>query len=133
MDVLFPTGVMFISFDEIPFDVLFLIAAYLDYDDIISLGHSCQQLKMLLHVSALCQRTLKVWKIKILAVIELSKTRTTSDIPKRRGWLSSNSTRSLGQVYEPNGLNQSADPRRPNPKQKIYIELKKSKRFIEMQ
>ncbi|PVI05276.1 hypothetical protein DM02DRAFT_610875 [Periconia macrospinosa] len=50
---------MTISFDELPFDILFFITSYLSFDDIVSLGHSCRQLRALLHESTLCRRTIE--------------------------------------------------------------------------
>ncbi|KAH7132167.1 hypothetical protein B0J11DRAFT_577104 [Dendryphion nanum] len=46
-----------INLDRLPFDILFNIAGNLEFEDVISLCHTCQQLNLLLAESSLC------WKI----------------------------------------------------------------------
>ncbi|KAF2867616.1 hypothetical protein BDV95DRAFT_597831 [Massariosphaeria phaeospora] len=50
---------MTISLDRLPFDILFYIASTLQFDDVLSLGHTCRQLKALLEESTLCRRAIE--------------------------------------------------------------------------
>ncbi|KAF2686671.1 hypothetical protein K458DRAFT_441452 [Lentithecium fluviatile CBS 122367] len=48
-----------ISLDRLPFDVLFYVSSHLQIDDILSLGHTCRQLKALLQENTLCRRAIE--------------------------------------------------------------------------
>ncbi|KAF2643944.1 hypothetical protein P280DRAFT_221736 [Massarina eburnea CBS 473.64] len=48
-----------IRLDGLPYDILFYVTSHLEVNDIVSLGHSCRQLKGLLHESTLCRRTIE--------------------------------------------------------------------------
>lgn len=51
---------MTITLDRLPFDILFHISSILEFDDIIHLGHTCRQLKTLLHERTLCRKAIEV-------------------------------------------------------------------------
>ncbi|KAF2181982.1 hypothetical protein K469DRAFT_587577 [Zopfia rhizophila CBS 207.26] len=48
-----------VTLDRLPFDILFYIASSLQFDDIIHLGHTCRQLRLLLNESTLCRRAIE--------------------------------------------------------------------------
>ena len=48
------------SFDRLPFDILYYIASNITLDDIIHLGQTCRQLRLLLDERTLCRRTVEV-------------------------------------------------------------------------
>lgn len=53
---------MTISLDRLPFDILFNVASYLQFDDTVHLSYTCRQLKLLLEESTLCRKTIEVFR-----------------------------------------------------------------------
>lgn len=51
---------MTLTIDRLPFDALFNIASTLQLDDIVHLGYTCRQLKVLLHENTLCRKAIEV-------------------------------------------------------------------------
>jgi len=54
------TEFMTISLDRLPFDVLFYISSHLEFDGIVSLAHTCRQLKTLLNENSICRKAVEV-------------------------------------------------------------------------
>lgn len=51
---------MCLKLDRLPFDVLFYVASHLGFDDIVSLAHSCRQLRSLLRENGICRTAVEV-------------------------------------------------------------------------
>lgn len=51
---------MSLKLDRLPFDVLFYVTSYLGFDDIVSLAHSCRQLRTLLQENGICRKAIEV-------------------------------------------------------------------------
>lgn len=45
---------------KVPFDILFCIAAYLSLEDIVHLGATCKQLRVLLNERTVCRSVVQV-------------------------------------------------------------------------
>ncbi|KAF2452073.1 hypothetical protein P171DRAFT_18087 [Karstenula rhodostoma CBS 690.94] len=50
---------MSLKLDRLPFDVLFYITSHLGFDDIVSLAHSCKQLRTLLQENSICKKAIE--------------------------------------------------------------------------
>ncbi|KAF9738927.1 hypothetical protein PMIN06_003582 [Paraphaeosphaeria minitans] len=50
---------MSLKLDSLPFDVLFYVTSHLGFDDIISLAHSCRQLRSLLQENGICRKAIE--------------------------------------------------------------------------
>ncbi|KAF2654613.1 hypothetical protein K491DRAFT_679541 [Lophiostoma macrostomum CBS 122681] len=48
-----------ITLEKLPFDILFYVACSLDFDDIIHLGRTCRQLRLLLNENTLCRKVIE--------------------------------------------------------------------------
>jgi hypothetical protein len=51
---------MTISLDNLPFDILFHVASYINLEDAVHLSHSCRQLNLLLQEGTLCRKLVEV-------------------------------------------------------------------------